>query len=146
MTFELTILDRDSTGESIQQGLKETAMYSIHTEIIFPRRIPSARVKRKTRQFLKGTPYIERNGVFSHREATTTYAVGPTKVLIMQEAPDMQEGNRYIEAVFAGIETSIMFPRPECFRAEKDNPYPLCVGAESKNCQSCCLHVNYSGE
>ena len=32
---------------------------------------------------------------------------------------------------------------PECFIPEENNPYPLCVGNGSKDCENCCLYVDY---
>ena len=31
---------------------------------------------------------------------------------------------------------------PECFVAEKDTPYPLCIG-DKEECKHCCLSINY---
>ncbi|MGF7011993.1 hypothetical protein M2146_002547 [Lachnospiraceae bacterium PF1-22] len=36
------------------------------------------------------------------------------------------------------------YATPDCFNPEKNNPYPLCVGREDEECESCCLWVDYS--
>lgn len=33
---------------------------------------------------------------------------------------------------------------PDCYEPEKDNPYPLCVGSNKKECENCCLYTNLS--
>ena len=35
---------------------------------------------------------------------------------------------------------------PKCFSPEPDNPYPLCIGNGSKDCNECCLYVHMKGE
>ncbi len=32
--------------------------------------------------------------------------------------------------------------KPECYKPEENNPYPLCVGNGSKQCLICSLYVN----
>lgn len=32
---------------------------------------------------------------------------------------------------------------PDCFEPEKYNPYPLCVGNGSPECEACCLYVDF---
>lgn len=34
------------------------------------------------------------------------------------------------------------YENPPCFAPEADNPYPLCVGNGSQQCDSCCLFMN----
>lgn len=31
---------------------------------------------------------------------------------------------------------------PECFKPEKYNPYPLCVGRDMPECEHCCICVD----
>jgi len=35
---------------------------------------------------------------------------------------------------------------PECFKPEKDNPYPLCIGNRKEECKKCCLYVDWELE
>ena len=36
--------------------------------------------------------------------------------------------------------------KPPCYTAEKDNPYPLCVGRGMTECAHCCLWMDYEPE
>ena len=29
------------------------------------------------------------------------------------------------------------------YKAEKDNPYPLCVGNDNADCENCCYYCDY---
>ena len=33
---------------------------------------------------------------------------------------------------------------PICYKPEPDNPYPLCVGRDAKECEDCCLYMHYA--
>lgn len=35
------------------------------------------------------------------------------------------------------------YEKPECYKPEKDTPYPLCIGAQKEECICCCLYIDY---
>lgn len=44
--------------------------------------------------------------------------------------------------VVAPDEIYVIPDKPSCYNPEKDNPYPLCVGNGTQNCEHCCLYAN----
>ena len=43
-------------------------------------------------------------------------------------------------------EDELNYEYPECFKPEKDNPYPLCVGKDNPECEECQLHADWEPE
>jgi hypothetical protein len=39
-----------------------------------------------------------------------------------------------------------MYEKPDCYTPGEDNPYPLCIGNDSKECGECCLYINMKNE
>jgi len=37
----------------------------------------------------------------------------------------------------------IKYEHPKCYEPEEENPYPLCIGNGSAECNICCLYVDF---
>lgn len=44
------------------------------------------------------------------------------------------------------MENRVSCKKPDCYKPEENNPYPLCVGNGNKECENCCLYVHMKGE
>ena len=63
------------------------------------------------------------------RGAESCYANEKTECVYKDAAKALQTQNNLL--------------RPQCYKPEKDNPYPLCIGRGLDICPQCCLWVNY---
>lgn len=66
----------------------------------------------------------------------------PTAGLHGMNAGEAILANSIMSALASGCEEN----KPPCYTAEKDNPYPLCVGRGMTECAHCCLWVYYEPE
>jgi hypothetical protein len=39
--------------------------------------------------------------------------------------------------------TNMKIEYPECYTPEENNPYPLCIGNGSDECNECCIYVDF---
>lgn len=58
----------------------------------------------------------------------------------------MQELEKILEEINRPTESEEKmkerYENPSCYIAEKNNPYPLCIGRGLEQCNECCLYVD----